>query len=94
MSNHAGFFTPGEMKTQQENQQAMLDFWRELIDLARWNKDTDALRNIPTDIYMLLGYDVEAFLGLPSEDEELGHVFASGCSRGYIEQDAYGERNG
>lgn len=69
------------MKTQEENQQAMLDFWRELIELARWNKDTEALRNIPTDIYMLLGYDLQNFLGMASEDEEEGYILSEGCYR-------------
>lgn len=57
----------------------MLDFWRELVDLARWNKDVDALRNIPTDIYMLLGYDIQNFLGMPDIDEEEGYILAEGC---------------
>lgn len=67
--------------TQEENQAAMLEFWEDLIDLAMRRNDIEALRNIPTDIYMLLGVDFRGFMGEPSEWEEYGMVLADGCSR-------------
>ena len=75
------FLRHEEMKTEQENAEAMLDFWGELYDMAMRRGDQEALRNIPTDIYMLLGMRVKS--GFADEFEESGCILSDGCERAF-----------
>ena len=75
------FLRPKEMKSEEENAEAMLDFWGELYDMAMRRNDHEALRNIPTDIYMLLGMRVKS--SFVNEFEENGSVFSDGCERAF-----------
>lgn len=70
-----------EEMSEQENYNGMLEFWEDLITLANRREDYVALRNIPTDIYMMLGYDVKAMLGEASTDEQDGHILSDCCYR-------------
>lgn len=74
------FYCLDKMDARTEQQEAMLEFWEDLIRLGVLREDWEALRNIPTDIYMMLGYDVRSFMGMPTEDEENGYVLSEGCS--------------
>jgi hypothetical protein len=77
------FYCAEEM-SEQENYNGMLEFWEDLITLAKRREDYVALQNIPTDIYMMLGYDVKSMLGRPSEDEESGNILSDGCYRSEV----------